>query len=150
MSRRAKVLRKLQGISYWVIEAPSDIAELVNTNIRREWEADIAEQEDHEEGRWLASLRKRKWELKMMKLNEIKLSDETMNSRNEKTGYDFRKRLEERVRLLERDIDRFGSVIRPLVVRAEDGQLMDGYCRYHTLKERGVTKTFAYVGGLRP
>jgi len=65
---------------------------------------------------------------------KIKLSVDVMDYVNEETGYSFRTRLEERKRILEREIDRFGAVIRPLVVRAEDMQLMDGYCRYHVSK----------------
>jgi hypothetical protein len=142
------VLRVLEGASYWVIEDPGEIAELVNINVRREWEADIAEQEDHEEGKWLASLPRRKWRLEILPMASIKLNYRIMNYTNVKTVYDFRERLEERKRAMKDDMDRFGRVIQPLVVRAEDVQLMDGYCRYHVLLDKGVTKTYAYVGRL--
>jgi hypothetical protein len=143
-----RVLRKLDGITYWVIEDPEEIRELVCDNIRMEWEADIAEQKDHEEGAWLGTIQARDWRLKVVGLDEIKLSMDIMNYTNEETGYNFRKRLEERKKILERDIDRFGAVIRPLVLRAEDMQLLDGYCRYHVISDRRVAKAFAYLGSL--
>jgi hypothetical protein len=142
------ILRELEGVAYWVIEEPPEIARLVNNHIRKEWESDIAEQEDHEEGRWLQSLRVRRWALVERELSTIKLSDAIMGYVNAKTGYNFRKRLEERKQTLERDIDRFGTIIRPLVIRAEDNRLMDGYCRYHVLIDRNVKKTYAYVGSV--
>ena len=145
---RFRVLRVLDGITYWVIEDPKEIAELINYHIRREWESDIAEQEDHEEGKWLQSLNERNWTLVEAEPRGIKLSDEIMNYVNPRTGYNFRKRLEERRRILERDVDKFGAVIRPVVIRAEDNQLMDGYCRYHVLLDRNVKKLYAYVGRL--
>lgn len=142
------VLRDLEGISYWVIEDPPEIANLVNRNIRKEWESDIAEQEDHEEGTWLGSLQERKWRLDIVDLDKIKLSDRILNYVNDATGYNFRRRLEERKKNLERDIDRYGALIRPIVIRAEDSQLMDGYCRYHVLRGRGIMQAYAYVGSL--
>jgi hypothetical protein len=143
------VLRDLQRITYWVIEDPSEIARLVNSSIRREWESDIAEQEDHEEGTWLASLSSRKWRLEMIELGRIRLSDKIMNYVNSKTGYNFRSRLEVRKSIMNNDIDKFGAVIRPVVIRAEDNQLMDGYCRYHVLRDRGISQTYAYIGSLQ-
>jgi hypothetical protein len=35
-----------------------------------------------------------------------------------------------------------------LVIRREDMQLVDGYCRYDTLRAMKVSKTYAYVGSL--
>jgi hypothetical protein len=40
------------------------------------------------------------------------------------------------------------SVIWPLIVKTEDMMLVDGYCRYATLKAMNVSKTLAYVGRL--
>jgi hypothetical protein len=34
-----KVLRNLDGITHWVPEDPAEMAELVNMNVRREWES---------------------------------------------------------------------------------------------------------------
>jgi hypothetical protein len=143
-----RVLRRLGGISYWVLEDPLEIAELVNTNVRREWESDIAEQKDHEEGEWLGSLQKRSWSLEVVELSRIKLSKRIMSYSNQKTGYSFRERLNERMRVLNRDIESLGAIIRPLIIRAEDNQLMDGYCRYHVLSDRSIPRAYAYVGSL--
>ena len=145
-----RVLRELDGITYWVIEEPAEIHYLVCYNIRKEWEADIAEQKDHEGGRWLASIRTRRWRLEAIELTQIKLNPAVMNYENKETGYNFRKRLRERKVILERDLDRYGAVIRPLVLRAEDMQLMDGYCRYHVFQDRKVKKALAYLGSLVP
>ena len=124
------------------------IRELICDNIRKEWESDIAEQKDHEGGMWLGTIQARNWRLEAVGLDRIKLSAEIMDYTNEETGYSFRKRLEERKGFLEREIDRFGAVIRPLVLRAEDMQLMDGYCRYHVFRDRKVKKALAYLGSL--
>lgn len=145
---RFRVLRRLDGISYWVIEDPDEIRELVCTHVRKEWESDIAEQEDHGGGSWLGSLQRRNWRLSVVELSKIKLSERIMNYSNKETGYSFRVRLNEREKILERDIDKFGAVIRPLIIREEDNQLMDGYCRYHVLLDRNISKTYAYIGSL--
>lgn len=133
-----------------MIEDPAEIRELVCNNIRKEWESDIAEQKDHEGGTWLGTIQARNWRLEAVGLGKIKLSVDVMDYVNEETGYSFRTRLEERKRILEREIDRFGAVIRPLVVRAEDMQLMDGYCRYHVFQDRKVKTALVYLGTLPP
>jgi hypothetical protein len=143
-----KVLRNLDGISYWVLEDTAEIAELVNVHIRREWESDIAEQKDHEGGKWLGTIQTRDWGLEVVEMTKIMLSMSIMNYSNEETGYNFRKRLEERKNILRRDLERFGAVIRPLILRGEDMQLMDGYCRYHVLSDRDVPRAYAYIGTL--
>ena len=33
-------IRRLEGISYWVIDDPDAIYDFINTEIRKEWEAD--------------------------------------------------------------------------------------------------------------
>ena len=148
MVGEARVLRKLEGITYWVIDDPEEIRELVCDNIRKEWETDIAELKDHEGGRWLASIRTRRWRLEAIEMTRIRLNPAVMNYKNKETGYDFRRRLQERQVILERDLDRYGAVIRPLVLRAEDMQLMDGYCRYHVFRDRKVERALAYLGSL--
>ena len=47
---------------------------------------------------------------------------------------------------LHKAIEEYGSVIWPVTVRGEDLQLVDGFCRFTTLKEMGITKLYAYVG----
>ena len=143
-----KVIRRLQGITYWVVDDPKEIRTFVNSNIRKEWESDILDQgEDFEDGIWMSSLSGRKWQLKVVAMEDVRLNDRIMRYKNEKTKYDFGEHLKERKKELESEIERFGAVLSPLVLREEDHRLMDGYCRYHVLKERGITHVYAYIGG---
>lgn len=145
------VLRRLHGVFYWVIENPRELSEFVNVNLRREWESDDkSEGKDPDKDLWLRSLDARKWKLNAIDINGIKLNEETMNYVDSTTGYDFSKRLLERTEALRREIEAFGRVIPPVVLRAEDKQLMDGYCRYSALKDMGVKSVLAYVGHLNP
>ena len=61
----------------------------------------------------------------------------------------FKRSLERRRKKLQREIQNFGVVIWPLIVRAEDLQLVDGYCRYAVLKMMNVSRVYAYVGFLQ-
>ena len=145
-----QVLQELMGISYLVAEDPSEISLLVNTESKREWELKIAAVGKPQLLRgWLASLPTREWRLEKLALEEIKLSVEIMNYADTRTNFVFKKVLEERMRVLGSDLAVTGKAIPPLIVRAEDHQLMDGYCRYHVLRERGIAKTLAYVGARR-
>lgn len=58
----------------------------------------------------------------------------------------FVDRLEERSKELARGIEHCDAVIWPVVLRGEDFLLMDGYCRYTTLKRLNKTKALAYIG----
>ena len=143
------VVRRLDGISYWVIENPTEIADYVTVNLRREWEADLrTEGKDPDGNDWLRTLAKRTWSLNIAEVSGIKLNQELMNYVDRRTGYDFAKRLQERQNQLKEEIEISGRVIPPVILRAEDNQLMDGYCRHSTLKEMGITSVYAYVGSL--
>jgi hypothetical protein len=50
---------------------------------------------------------------RVVAFGDIKLAGGIMNYRNERTGYVFRNRPQERRAVLERDLDRFVAVIRP-------------------------------------
>ena len=143
-------LRALHGVSYWVIEDPSEIAELINSNVRKEWETDMAGHEDEQDRAWLDGLRRRTWSLETVNLGDVRLNERTMDYRDRRTGYVFRKELEKRVRVMKDQLGRFGMVIWPLVLRGEDHLLMDGYCRFHTLLELNSGEAYAYVGSLKP
>jgi len=41
---------------------------------------------------------------------------------------------------------RFGVVIWSLIAKAENCELVDGYCRYAALKTMKKTKTYTYTG----
>jgi len=145
-----EVLQELMGISYLVVEKSGEIFTLVNTEGKKEWESKVAAVGRPQFLRaWLSSLPTREWHLEKLGLEEIKLSADIMDYVDSRTGFVFKKDLEGRKRALGDCLATTGKAIPPLVVRAEDRQLMDGYCRYHVLKDRGVTETLAYVGALR-
>jgi hypothetical protein len=142
-------LRRLEGVSYWVIADPDAIYDFVNAEIRREWEADARrEQRNPEDDPWLTTLAKRTWNLDTIAIAKIKLNPDIMNHRDPATGYTFLKSLERRTTELLQAIKLGGVVLSPLVVRGEDLQLGDGYCRYTTLKAMSVPRIYVYVGSL--
>ena len=142
-----RVLRTLDGITYWTLEDPAEIAELVNVHVRKEWESDsMFEGKDPKRSRWLLSLSSRQWRLEVVSMQEIKLSQEIMNYSDKKTGYDFRAHLRERERELREEIEEDGAIIWPVILRHEDRQLVDGYCRYFALKNMDIKSTYAYIG----
>lgn len=142
-------IRRLEGITYWVIEDPDGIKDLITTEIRREWEEDAkSEHRDPKKDPWLRTLSKRRWSLRIAEIHRIKLNPEIMNYADRERGYVFRKRLTQRRRELQAVIENFGVVIWPLIVREEDTQLVDGYCRYATLKAMNISRTYVYAGTL--
>lgn len=140
-------LRRLHGVTYWVIEDPASISEFVNTNIRREWEADAkSEGRDPSLDSWLQNLSRRKWSLQTVQTSDVHLNPEIMEFVDDRRGYVFASSLAKRTDLLKNEIETYSTVIWPLIVRAEDMQLMDGYCRYSTLKKMEIPQTYAYMG----
>jgi hypothetical protein len=138
------VLRRVQGITYWVIDDVKEIRTFVNSNLREEWERDNQKDEvDSSTDNWLISLPRREWHLRNILTDSVNLDPSTM------TREDFKARLEERSKELRRCITEYHSVIWPVVVRGEDYQLKDGYCRYAALRKLGVNKVMAYVGTLK-
>lgn len=140
-------LRRLEGITYRVLEDPDTICDLINTNIRKEWEADVRSVEgDPQKDSWLQTLAKRRWRLETVRINKIELNPNIMNYVDIQKGYSFRERLAQRSQELCRTIEIYDSPIWPVIVRGEDMQLADGCCRYAVLKEMGVSRIYAYVG----
>lgn len=145
----ATPLRRLEGITYWVIDDPDAIRDFINTEVRKEWEQDIKEMAgDPASGVWLETLPGRKWRLRILQTGEVRLNEFALNYVDAKTGYNFAQRLAERSRELRKAIELWGRVIWPIVIRKEDMEVLDGYCRYVTLKEMGVPKLYAYAGTL--
>lgn len=129
-------IRRLEGVAYWVIEEPDDIGDFVRTSLRREWEADLrGEGKDPASDSWLAGLPGRRWALRVLGVEEIRTESEYMNSA----------RLAERRRELRRAIEVYGAVIWPVVVQGKGNLLVDGFCRFTTLRELGVPRVYAYV-----
>ncbi len=137
-------LRVLGSVSYWVIEDPVEIRRFITTNIRREWESDIQDS-DKEAGLdlWLQNLSDKRWQLQIIQLDRIRLNPRIMNCKDA-SGHKFKDRIIRRSAELHRDLKAYSAVIWPLVIDKEM-ILRDGYCRYHALRELGVSVAYAYV-----
>lgn len=144
----AGVLRRLQGVPYWVIDDPSSIYEFINTNIRLEWENDVRKEGGIiEKDPWLQALSQRRWTLEVLRLREVRLNPAVMDYRDEVKGYDFQLSLAKRREILEKEL-RSGAVISPFIVD-ETLLLRDGYCRYSTLASLGISDAYCYVGAVQ-
>lgn len=142
-------IRRLSGITYWVIEDPDGVHDYINTEVRKEWEVDAeSEGRDPREDQWLKALSKRKWSLEIVKTDEVRLNPKIMNYVDSKRGYVFSESLAKRSDELQQCIETYSLVIWPLIIRKEDWILVDGYCRYAALKAMNVRKIYAYVGSL--
>lgn len=88
-------LRRLEGISYWVIEDPDGIHDFINTEVRKEWEEDVRSlPDDPASGVWLATLPRRRWRLDVVRTTELRLDESVMNYVDSKSGYDLRRGLQ--------------------------------------------------------
>ncbi|HXX88241.1 MAG TPA: hypothetical protein VEH86_07350 [Candidatus Acidoferrum sp.] len=142
-------VRRLEGITYWVISDPTAIYDFVNSQVRKEWERDArSEHRDPKDDPWLMTLARRKWHLEILDMTRIKLDPEIMNYADHERGYVFSRSLEKRSAELRHNLEAGAVVLSPLIVREEDYQLVDGYCRYTTLKAMNVPRTYTYVGSL--
>jgi hypothetical protein len=138
-----RTLRRLQGITYWVINDPDEVYRFINSNVRGEWERD--NQKDGVDSRrdeWLVSLPRRKWRLRILETSRIRLDPSTIASEV------FTTRLEQRSEEMRRNISEYHIAIWPLVIRGEDFELRDGYCRLAALKSLRINKVMSYVGSL--
>ena len=142
-------VRRLEGITYWVIEDPEGIYDFINREIRKEWEADArSERREPQEDPWLKTLSKRKWSLEITEIGRVKLNPKIMNYGDSKRGYSFSESLLKRSDELKESIKRYALVIWPVIVRNEDFMLVDGYCRYTALRMMNIKRIYAYVGTL--
>ena len=140
-------VRRLRSIEYRVFEDSDDIHDLINTEVRRELEADLESMgRDPRDDLLLNSLPKRKWRLEVVSINDVRLNPLILNSSDVKTGRKFAERLTERRLELRKALEARGVVIWPVVLLREDNLLVDGYCRHSTLQEMGIVETYAYVG----
>lgn len=132
-----------------MLEDPEAIHDFINTEIRKEWEADArSEGRDPREDSWLKTLSERKWSLMITRTDLVKLDPDIMNCVNVKTGYNFAEILTKRSKVLQREIKEFAHVIWPMIVKQENMQLVDGYCRYTALKTMGISRIYVYVGAI--
>jgi hypothetical protein len=142
-------IRRLDGISYWVIEDPEAISDFINTEIRKEWGEDTKSMpKDPASGIWLGTLAKRKWRLEILRTDDISLDSAAMNYVDPKSGYNFAENLAKRRQELRKGLEKYGIVIWPIIVRKDDMQVLDGYCRYTTLSDMGVQRVYVYIGSL--
>ncbi len=143
-------LRRLQGITYWVIENPGEIVDFINSNIRKEWEADLRSVgRDRREDPWLQTLSRRRWRLEVVDADRIVLNPGIINYVDPEEGYDFQASLARRRKELRTVIETYGVVIWPVIVSEEDMLLGDGYCRLTALREMGISQVYAYMGNLQ-
>ena len=140
-------VRWLHSIEYRVFEDPDDIHDFINTEVRRELEADLGSMgRDPRDDALLNSLPKRKWRLETVPLGEVRLNPLIMNSSDTRTGRKFTERLEERRSELTKALEIHGTIIWPIILLREESLLVDGYCRHSTLLEMDIPETYAYVG----
>jgi len=140
-------IRRLEGITYWVVDDPHAIYDFVNSEILKEWETDVrSEHRNPKDDLWLKTLSRRKWHLETTDIAKIKLNPDVMNFVDFEKGYKFSESLEKRSLELRQSMALGGVVLSPFIVRNEDFQLVDGYCRYTTLKAMNVSKVYTYVG----
>jgi len=139
----AKTIRRLLGVTYWVINDREEIRRFINTNVKGEWEQDnLTDGVDSRTDEWLLSLPKRQWCLRILETSEVRTNSQMMADET------FTAELTRRSREMRRGISEYHAVIWPLVIRAEDNELQDGYCRYTTLRSMGIDKAMAYVGSI--
>jgi hypothetical protein len=139
--RILRTLRRVEGVTYWVLNNPREIGGFINSNIRGEWERDnLSDGVDSDTDDWLLTLPKRTWRLRILDIAKITL-DPSMMARES-----FVKQLEKRSNEMRRSLSEYHIVIWPVVLRGEDYRLKDGYCRFTTLKKMGIGRILAYVG----
>lgn len=85
------------------------------------------------------NIKKVKWSIRSLGLDEIILDQNLLNEPR------FKKDIQRRVRFQKNKILR-GEPIRPLVVMYKDKYLIDGYARFLAFKELGVKEAKVYFG----
>jgi len=140
-------IRRLHGIEYRMLEDSDDIHDFINTEIRKELDADFESMgEDPRQDALLNSLPKRKWRLEIVGVDEVRMNPLIVNSADLKTGRKFMERLRERRSELRKALETGGTVIWPIVLLREQQLLVDGYCRHSTLQEMNIPEAYGYVG----
>ncbi len=105
-------LRRLEGITYWVIDDPDGIHDFINAEVKKEWEEDVKGMPgDPASGVRLATLSKRTWRLETVRTEAIRLNDSVMNYVDRKSGYNLAERLAKRRQELRKVLDLWGRVI---------------------------------------
>ena len=133
--------RALDGHTYHVSISPT---EYLRKWLNAEWITDVEEYPDQKwTPEWMRDLALLEFRLELRELATVKPRPDVMSY--SKDGYDFQAKFQERV--AERvDAIQMGTSIMPLVVRAADHELMDGYTRFAALQRIGALRVLAYVG----
>jgi hypothetical protein len=140
-------IRRLDGITYWVIEDPAGIYDFINNEIRKELEEDArSEGREPEKDQRLKTIAKCKWRLDIIEIEQIKLNPKITNYVDLAREYKFSESLIKRSQELKEAIERYAVVIWPIIVTSDDFMLIDGYCRYTTLKMMNVKRIYGYIG----
>ena len=130
-----------------MLEDSDDIHDFINTEVRKELEADFESMgANPRHDVLLNSLPKRKWKLEIVALGEVRMNPLILSSADIKTGRKFIERLRERQWELREALEAGGAVIWPIVLLREGQLLVDGYCRHSTLREMNIPETYGYVG----
>lgn len=142
-----RMVRRLHGIEYELLEDSDDIYDYINTEVRRELEADqISMGRDPRTDLNVNSLSKRKWKLEIVDICNIRLNPLIMDSIDVKTGRRFTERIVERKSELRQVLEGGGAIIWPIVTFGDERLLVDGYCRHSALSEMGIPDAYSYVG----
>ncbi len=82
-----QLLKRVEGITYWVIDDPKQIRKFINTNLRQEWKKD-AETDGVDPGRdpWLRDLSKLEWSLQTIAMAKVRPSLSMMRRRSSLRG----------------------------------------------------------------
>lgn len=126
------MFRELEGVRYHILDA-TEVSRYVKEVAEKEWSAQDFEKYGND-------LRSEEW-----KLHEVDVADIVANADLLATE-EFQKDLQPRIESIRNAIDSKGE-IPPLILRAFDLLIFDGYARYHVFKEKNIQKCLAYVNG---
>ena len=147
ISGNLTTVRRLHGIEYRMFEDSDDIHDFINTDVRKELEADLENVgQDPRHNALINSLPRRKWRVEVVSVSEVRLNPLILNSTDPKTGQKFTERLGERRSELRKKFEAGGAVIAPIVLLREEQLLVDGYCRHSALQEMNIPDAYGYVG----
>jgi hypothetical protein len=136
--------RKLGSFTYHLLNSPADIKSLLMHWIMQEWQA------DHHEApaemwtvEWMNLLPQMEFSLQQVDLLEIQPRTDLMNHAAEDGPFidSLNKRADEREEAMLR-----GVSIEPLLVNAQNMELMDGYTRHTVLKRHKQEIVYIYAG----
>ena len=124
-------IQTLENINYKII--PSDkVRDYVIDVCEKEWDPEDFPQYGDD-------LYNSNWKLKKIEVDKITPNIELLNTPV------FKKDVELRVKK-QKELNRLKTPIPPLILRAKDLFIFDGYARYLFFKEIGIKTCFAYLG----